>query len=125
MYGRDIPIVVAIDSRSLFELIIGLNSKIEKQLLIYLTCLRKADELRELGEIILVKSEDTPSDGLTKPGECMALQRLINENKINFEPTSLVERKGCIWEDKLQQKRKIPSFGLIRKHREIVPDKIS
>lgn len=113
LYGKPIPVVLATDSRLLFELIIGLASTTEKRLLIDLTGLRDAYELRELGEIYWVKSQDNPSDGLTKLGPCEALQMLIKENKINFPPSSWVERKRFIWENTLQQKEKNPSVGLM------------
>lgn len=50
MYGRQIPILLAKDSRSLFELVIGLSITTEKRLLINLTCLREAYELKKMAK---------------------------------------------------------------------------
>ena len=100
IYARDVPLVLCTYSRSLFELVIGLTSTTEKRLLIDLASLRKSYELRDIAEIVWIRSEANPSDGLTKRGRCEALEKLVMQNCITFEPNSWVERNGTIWKNK-------------------------
>lgn len=87
---------MATEYRWLYELIIGLTSATDRRLLIDLTCIREAYELRELREIVWIKSRDNPNDSLTKLGEYESLKQIMTENKIKFKPSSGAERKSGI-----------------------------
>lgn len=97
MFGRPVPLVVCTDSKSLYDMLVGLKSTTEKRLLIDLAGLREAYEMREIDEIIWIPSECNPADALTKKDPCVAMDKLQEHNEIDLNPNAWVERKEDKW----------------------------
>ncbi|KAI1008166.1 hypothetical protein K3495_g77 [Podosphaera aphanis] len=89
---EEVPIIVCIDSFSLFECLVKLGTTREKRLMIDLKALRQAYERREIAEIIWITGESNPADALTKYGGNQALEQLINTNKVDLKAGAWVER---------------------------------
>ena len=90
---QGIPLVMATDSKSLYDCLTKLGTTKEKRLMIDLMCLRQAYERREITEVIWIKGEMNQADAMTKDKKvCDALTRLIETNKVNLKPESWVDR---------------------------------
>jgi hypothetical protein len=90
---QGIPLIMATDSKSLYDCLTKLGTTKEKRLMIDLMCLRQAYERREITEVIWIKGEMNPADAMTKDKKvCDALTRLIETNKVNVKPESWVDR---------------------------------
>jgi Reverse transcriptase (RNA-dependent DNA polymerase) len=91
--GKGIPLVIATDSKSLYDCLTKLGTTKEKRLMIDVACLRQAYERREIAEIVWIKGEANPADAMTKDKKVNdALARLVETNKLHVEPESWVER---------------------------------
>jgi hypothetical protein len=78
----EVPLVVCIDSKSLYEYLVKLGTIREKRLIIDVMCLRQAYERREIAEVKWIKGELNPANSITKSKPSNALKRLINTNTI-------------------------------------------
>ncbi|KHJ31234.1 hypothetical protein EV44_g4983 [Erysiphe necator] len=87
-----VPIIICIDSFSLFECLVKLGTTREKRLMIDITALRQAYERREIAEVIWIMGETNPADALTKHVGNKALQQIIDTNKVDLKPGAWVER---------------------------------
>lgn len=61
-------------------------------MLIDLTMLREAYELREIDDVVWIPSEDNPADALTKDSPTLALKRWMSTNRLSVNAKSWVER---------------------------------
>ncbi|KAI1002684.1 hypothetical protein K3495_g5515 [Podosphaera aphanis] len=93
IFKRQIPLVICIDSFSLYECLVKLGTTSEKRLMIDLQCIRQAYERREIAEIICISGETNPADSMTKEKCNNALSNMIKSNTINVMPNGWVERK--------------------------------
>lgn len=92
LYGRQIPLVICTDSKSVFEAITKLGTTAEKRLMIDIAMLRQSYERRELAEIKWIHGDSNPADAMTKSNCNGALQRLIDTNHIDLKEEVWVER---------------------------------
>jgi hypothetical protein len=92
---QGIPLVIATDSKSLYDQMTTLKSTLEKRLMIDLACIRQAYERREIAELIWIKGDTNPADAMTKDKKVNgALARLLEDNKITIAPESWIDRDG-------------------------------
>ena len=91
--GKSIPLRLYTDSKCLFDSLTRLNSTTEKRLLIDLSLLREAYELREITEVLWIPGKQNPADGMTKQGPCHALLQLIKNNQIEVSPNAWIDRQ--------------------------------
>ena len=89
----DLPLVICIDSRSLYECIVKLGTTQEKRLMIDLMCLRQAYERREIAEVKWISGDTNPADSMTKCKPSSALKRLLESNTVELEVVEWVERQ--------------------------------
>jgi hypothetical protein len=91
----DLPLVLCIDSKSLYECLVKLGTTQEKRLIIDVMCLRQAYERREIAEVRWIKGESNPADAITKSNSksSNALKRLIDTNKVQMKVQEWVERE--------------------------------
>jgi len=78
----DLPLVVYINSKSLYEYLVKLGTTQEKRLMIDVMCLRQAYERREIAEVKWIKGESNLADSITKLKPTNTLKRLIDTNTI-------------------------------------------
>ena len=88
----DIPLIICIDSKSLYECFVRLGITQEKRLMIDVMCLRQSYERREITEIKWIHGGNNPADSMTKVKASTALKKLIDSNKVNTETIEWVER---------------------------------
>jgi len=91
--GSDVPLLLCTDSRSLYHCLVKLGTTQEKRLMIDVLCLRQAYERREIAEVRWIKGTNNPADSMTKSKPSLALQKLIDTNKIHMEMEEWVERE--------------------------------
>jgi hypothetical protein len=90
----NIPLILATDSKSLYDCLVRLGTTQEKRLMIDVMCLRQAYERRQITEIKWIDGESNPADAMTKGKACAALTNLIDTNTINLQAIGWVERSG-------------------------------
>lgn len=88
-----VPLIICIDSRSLYECLVKLGTTREKRLMIDIMAIRQAYERREIAEVIWITGESNPADALTKFKGNNSLEQIIDTNKLNFKAAAWVERK--------------------------------
>lgn len=88
-----LPMIVCIDSKSLYECLVRLGTTQEKRLMVDIMCLREAYERREITEIRWIDGKSNPADAMTKGDPCDALERLIDTNIISVKASGWVERE--------------------------------
>ncbi|RAL62549.1 hypothetical protein DID88_004400 [Monilinia fructigena] len=89
---KQIPLVICIDSKSLYELLTKLGTTAEKRLMIDIMSLRQSYERREITEIKWIDGNSNPADAMTKDRPCQALKDLIDTNKLIIKESQWVER---------------------------------
>jgi hypothetical protein len=75
-----LPLVVYIDSYSLYECIVKLGITREKRLMINIIALREMYERRELVDMRWISGLSNPADAMTKASLNQALRDLVNTN---------------------------------------------
>jgi hypothetical protein len=90
----NLPLVLATDSKSLYDCLVRLGTTQEKRLMIDVMCLRQAYERRQITEVKWIDGESNPADAMTKGKACAALTNLIDTNKIDLQAIGWVERKN-------------------------------
>ncbi|KAI0998959.1 hypothetical protein K3495_g9241 [Podosphaera aphanis] len=88
-----VPIIICIDSFSLYECLVKLGTTYEKRLMIDIMAIRQAYERREIAEVIWITGESNPADAMTKHKSNDALSQIIDNNKINLKAAAWVERQ--------------------------------
>jgi hypothetical protein len=96
----NMPLVLATDSKSLYDCLVRLGTTQEKRLMIDVMCLRQAYERRQITEVKWIDGESNPADAMTKGKACAALTNLIDTNRIDLQAIGWVERSGGM-EDRL------------------------
>ena len=79
-----VPLVMCIDSKSLYDCLVKLGTTREKRLMVDMMCLRQAYERREVAEILWIDGDRNPADAMTKVAPCGALKALIASNKVDL-----------------------------------------
>ncbi|KAI0991655.1 hypothetical protein K3495_g16532, partial [Podosphaera aphanis] len=64
--NKNIPLVICIDSYSLYECLVKLGTTKEKRLMIDISAIRQAYERREISQVIWIKGKSNPADAMTK-----------------------------------------------------------
>jgi hypothetical protein len=90
----DLPLVLATDSKSLYDCLVRLGTMQEKRLMIDVMCLRQAYERRQITEVKWIDGESNPADAMTKGKACAALTNLIDTNSIDLQAIGWVEREN-------------------------------
>ncbi|CCD55570.1 hypothetical protein BofuT4_P155610.1 [Botrytis cinerea T4] len=90
--ARKIPLVICIDSKSLYDCLTKLGTTNEKRLMIDVMAIREAYEKREIVEIKWIDGESNPADAMTKSKPCQALKDLVDNNTITIKVTEWVDR---------------------------------
>ena len=85
--------IVCIDSKSLYECLVRLETTQKKRFMIDIICLRKVYERREIIEIRWIDENNNSVNAMTKSDLCDALKRFININIISVKASGWVERK--------------------------------
>ncbi len=87
-----ILLILATDSKSLYDCLVRLRTTIEKRLMIDVMTLRQCYERREITEMKWVHETNNPADSMTKIKPSSALRTVIDTNRINLDTTEWVER---------------------------------
>lgn len=90
----DLPLIICIDSKSLYDCLVRLGTTQEKRLMIDVMCLRQSYERREIAEVKWINGDSNPADSMTKNKATTALQQLIDTNHIELDAIGWVERGG-------------------------------
>ncbi|EKD18829.1 polyprotein [Drepanopeziza brunnea f. sp. 'multigermtubi' MB_m1] len=86
------PVVVCIDSYSLYECMVKLGTIKEKRLMIDIMAIRESYERRELFEVRWIGGKSNPADAMTKVGTNTSLQELVLTNTLKVQVDGWVER---------------------------------
>ncbi len=89
---KGIPLIICIDSFSLYECLVKLGTTREKRLMIDLMSIRQAYERREIAEVRWIQGDKNPADAMTKHKGNKALDKIIETNKVDIEASGWVER---------------------------------
>ena len=76
--------MICIDSFSLYKYLVKLGTIHEKRLMIDIIVIQQSYERREIAKIIWITRESNPTDAITKHSSNIALERIININKIDI-----------------------------------------
>lgn len=88
IFGKTVPLILYTDSKSLYDEIGVMNATTEKRLLIDPRILRESYELRESTNIVSISSTQNPADSMTRNAPSPALQKLLDENRLELTPSS-------------------------------------
>lgn len=82
---RDNPLdlVVATDSKSLYDCLVKLGTTREKRLMIDIMCLRQSYQRQLISEVWCIEGDDNPADGMTKKKPNGSLTKLVETNKLD------------------------------------------
>lgn len=89
---QSVPLILCTDSLSLFECLVKLGTTKEKRLMIDVSSIREAYELREIAEIVWIKGPSNPADSMTKSNSNRALDDIIASNRYILDKEAWVER---------------------------------
>jgi hypothetical protein len=89
-----VPLVICVDSKSLYDCLVKLGTTQEKRLMIDVMCLRQAYERRQIAEVKWVEGTSNPADSMTKSKASRALGQLIDSNRIDLKQVGWVERES-------------------------------
>lgn len=87
-----LPLVLATDSKSLYDCLVRLGTTQEKRLMVDVMCLRQAYERRQITEVKWIDGESNPADAMTKAKACPALTKLLDTNELDLKAIGWVER---------------------------------
>ena len=91
--SKDTPLIICIDSFSLWECLVKLGTTREKRLMIDVGAIRQSYERREIAEIVWIEGTSNPADSMTKASSNSALNTILN-NEVRIEKAAWVERGG-------------------------------
>lgn len=103
MFGRQMPMLVYMDSKSLYDSLTGINTTTENRILNDLAVLRHAYELRDISKVVLVSTKDNPADALTKDSPSPVLMRWMLTNELTISAKSCGDRKVKTYTDSNKQ----------------------
>jgi hypothetical protein len=109
MLNAVISLILAANSKSLYDCLVRLRTTIEKRLIIDVMTLRQFYERREITEIKWVHEINNLVDFMTKSKSSSALRTLIDINQINLNTIEWVERtatKKTVNQKTVNQSRK-------------------
>ena len=86
-----IPLVVYIDSYSLYECLVKFGTITEKRLMIDIMGLRESYERREI-KIRWINGQDNPADTITKASSNRALETFVTENELMVRLEGWIQR---------------------------------
>jgi len=89
----EVPLVVCIDSKSLYELPSKARNHTRKATHDRRNVPPLAYERREIAEVKWIKGESNPADSMTKSKPSNTLKRLIDTNTIQLDVKEWVERE--------------------------------
>lgn len=92
MLSAKVPLIMMIDSDSVFKVIVKNTSTTEKRLMIDIRAAREAYESQEISDVGWIRGSDNPADGLTKPGRCEALENILDRGLVNIPVQQWVVR---------------------------------
>jgi hypothetical protein len=92
MLAIDIFLILATDSKSLYDCLIRLGITVEKRLMVDVMALRQSYERREITEVIWIHGINNPANSMIKAKPSTALKTMIDTNQINLNTTEWVER---------------------------------
>jgi hypothetical protein len=88
----EISLLLYIDSKSLYDCLIKLETTQEKRLMIDVMSLRQFYERREVIEVKWIHDHNNSADVMIKIRAFFALKTIIDKNRINLDTTKWVER---------------------------------
>lgn len=91
IFKKPIPLIICVDSFSLYECMVKLGTTREKRLMIDIAALRQAYERREIAEVIWIEGPNNPADSMTKGTPNRALETLL-EGTLKINRSAWVER---------------------------------
>lgn len=91
--GKNIPLVIYTDSKSIFEGLAGIITTTEKPLLMDLKMHGVAYEVKEVAEVVWIPSAQIRFDKMRKGNASPALKKLKDDNAVDIEPMSWVARR--------------------------------
>lgn len=89
---NNFPVIVCIDSFSLYECLVKLGTTKEKRLMIDIMALRQSYERRELAEIRWIEGDSNPADAMTKSTPNKALEKMVSTNRLDIKVKGYVQR---------------------------------
>lgn len=92
IFNRPTPLIICIDSFSLYECLVKLGTIREKRLMIDISAIRQAYERREIAEIIWRKGSTNPADCMTRSNSNKALDSIIATKIVTHDKEAWVER---------------------------------
>ncbi len=94
MFDVFISLILATDSKSLFDCLVRLETTVEKRLMIDVMALRQSYERREITEVKWIDGSNNPADSMIKTGSkaSSALRQVIDTNRIKLDSTEWMKR---------------------------------
>ena len=96
----DIPLILCIDSKSLYECLVKFGTTQEKRLMIDVMSLRQSYEKQEIIEVKWIHRQNNPADSMTKAKPGTALKTIIETNHINLSTIEWIERTKAAGDEK-------------------------
>jgi hypothetical protein len=87
-----VSLILATNSKSLYDCLVRLRTTIEKRLTMNVMILRQCYERREITEVKWTHESNNSVDSMTKSKSSSALRTMININQINLDIIEWIER---------------------------------
>jgi hypothetical protein len=87
IFNAPIPLILATDSKSLYDCLVRLGTTIEKRLMIDVMAVLQSYERRKITEVKWIHGSNNPADSMTKSKPSLALKTVIATNRINLDTT--------------------------------------
>ena len=87
-----VPMILYIDSKSLYNYLVKLGTTQEKRLIVDIMCLRQSYKRQEIMEILWINGDSNPANAMSKAKTCHTLWELINTNMVNIKTLGWVEQ---------------------------------
>lgn len=84
MLGFAVPIILCIDSKSLYNCLVKLDTTQKKQLMVDMMSLHQSYKRQEITEVKWIHGHHNPADSMIKAKFSSALKNLIDINYINI-----------------------------------------
>jgi len=92
LYGKNIPVQLLTDSKSLFDVISKGSRTSGKRMMLDIAATREGFRNKVISDIGFVRSSNNLADGLTKAMSQAALQQVISTGRINVTPEQWIIR---------------------------------